>query len=340
MIVQKLESFLAKRLNDHLILIICYIWSAVAAVIVSCTNGTSNVYTNFMYLPIACAAATNSMKKATFHALISGLLIGPLMPLTVSPYQSQQPLNWFMRLIVFIIISLVISFFAKYHRKEFNRNLELNKELSEAQMATIYSLVKLLESRDEKTGFHVERVAALCQLLANKLKKLPKYQKTLSKTYIESLVRSSSLHDIGKVAIPDRILLKPGKLTPEEFEIMKTHTTLGADTLAEVSRKYPGNTFLKLGIQISRSHHEHWDGSGYPDGMRGNDIPLCARIVALADVYEALRSERPYKKAYSHEQSLVILKQGRGSHFDPDIVAIFDRNSSEFLTVFEQFTKY
>ncbi|CAM3192420.1 HD-GYP domain-containing protein [Sporolactobacillus spathodeae] len=337
MIVQKLESFLTKRLNDHLILMICYIWSIAAALLVACTNGTSNVFTNIMYLPIACASATNSIKKAAVHALISGLLIGPLMPLTFAPYQNQKLLNWIIRLIIFIIISLVISFIAKYHRKEFNRNLELNKELSEAQMATIYSLVKLLESRDAKTGFHVERVAALCQLLAIKLQKLPKYQKTLSKTYIESLVRSSALHDIGKVAIPDRILLKPGKLSPEEFEIMKTHTTLGADTLAEVFRKYPGSTFLKLGIQISRFHHEHWDGSGYPEGLRGDDIPLCARIVALADVYEALRSERPYKKAYSHEKSLAILKQGRGSHFDPDIVAIFDRNSAEFLTAFEQF---
>jgi len=146
------------------------------------------------------------------------------------------------------------------------------------------------------------------------------------------------LHDIGKVGIPDSILLKPGKLSAEEYEMMKKHTIIGADTLAEVRDKYPDNRFLKLGISIARYHHERWDGTGYPEGLSGTAIPLSARIMAIVDVYDALRSNRVYKEAYSHEESLSIIKEGRNKHFDPVIVDVFVENEAEINRTFESYS--
>ncbi len=144
------------------------------------------------------------------------------------------------------------------------------------------------------------------------------------------------MHDIGKVGIPDSILLKPGRLSAEEFEIMKTHTTIGAETLLEVKRKYPDNKFVEIGIKIAHYHHEKWDGTGYPEGLSGEDIPLSARIMAFADVYDALRSSRVYKEAYSHEESIEIIKQSGGTHFDPEILKVFLENEIEFKSTFEK----
>ncbi len=148
------------------------------------------------------------------------------------------------------------------------------------------------------------------------------------------MAKASTLHDIGKVGIPDSILHKPGKLTSQEFEIMKNHTNIGANTLLEVKKKYPDSKFLELGINITLYHHEKWDGSGYPHGLRGENIPLSARIMAIADAYDALRSKRVYKEAYSHEKSLEIIKQGKGTHFDPEIVDVFIENEAEFNNIF------
>ncbi len=141
---------------------------------------------------------------------------------------------------------------------------------------------------------------------------------------------ASPLHDIGKVGIADTILLKPGKLTPEEFEIMKQHTVIGAQTLEAASERYPRNTFINMGVAIARSHHEKWDGSGYPDGLTGDTIPLEARIMAVADVYDALRSKRCYKDAFTHEKSREIILAGSGKHFDPVLVDAFITLEQEF----------
>ena len=145
----------------------------------------------------------------------------------------------------------------------------------------------------------------------------PGYSARISESYVNDLFHASPLHDIGKVAIPDSILLKPGALTEEEWAVMRTHTTLGAETLEFVLKKHPANGFIRMGIEISRSHHEKWDGSGYPHGLRGEAIPLSARIMAVADAYDALRSERRYKKAKSHEESRDIILRDSGTHFDP-----------------------
>ena len=204
------------------------------------------------------------------------------------------------------------------------------KEISESQMETIFALAKLSESRDENIGNHLSHVRTYCRLLAEKLSKHTKYKDFIDRDFIEIIALASPLHDVGKVGIRDAILLKPGKLLPEEFEEMKKHTSIGANTLMEVYQNYPNNYFIKVGIEIAMSHHEKWDGSGYPSGIAGDEIPLSARIIALADVYDALRMERPYKKAYTHEKACEIIMEGRGKHFEPLIVDIFLEFEQEF----------
>ena len=204
------------------------------------------------------------------------------------------------------------------------------KEISESQTATIFALAKLAESRDTDTGDHLKRIQVFCRLIADTLSRHSKYQDRINADYIENLQKASPLHDIGKVGIRDAILLKPGKLSPEEFEEMKRHTVIGADTLKEVYHKYPGNYFIKIGIEIAQSHHEKWDGSGYPDGLCEEQIPLSARIMALADVYDALRSKRVYKEAFPHEKAREIILQGSGKHFDAQIVEAFTFHEQAF----------
>lgn len=212
------------------------------------------------------------------------------------------------------------------------------QEISHSQMATIYALIKLAESRDDDTGTHIERTASFCQLLAQKAQAVPTYAQEISDTFIETMYKSSPLHDIGKVGIPDHILLKPGKLTQDEFAIMKTHVQIGYDTLSKVGRQYDKNEFLKMGMDIALYHHEKWDGSGYPQGLKGTQTPLSARIMALADVYDALRSKRVYKEAFSHEKSMDIIRSQRGRHFDPVLADLILANQREFQILYDSIT--
>jgi putative two-component system response regulator len=197
------------------------------------------------------------------------------------------------------------------------------KEISDSQLATIHALSKLAESRDDETGEHIERTQNTCRVLAEELARNPRYEARIDRPFVDNLFHAAPLHDVGKVGIVDSILLKPGALTREEFEIMKTHASLGANTLMVVHNKYPRNAFLKMGIAVARSHHERWDGSGYPDGLVGERIPLSARIMAVADVYDALRSRRPYKPGFAHDRCVKIITEGSGKHFDPGVVEAF-----------------
>ncbi len=212
------------------------------------------------------------------------------------------------------------------------------RELSESQLATTFALTKLAESRDDDTGQHIERTRNFCRLLAERLRQHPDYCNRISKAFIESIYHCAPMHDIGKVAIPDHILLKPGKLTADEFDVMKTHAEIGADTLEGVRANYPQNMFVTMGVEIARCHHEKWDGSGYPAGLRGEDIPLSARIMALADVYDALRAQRPYKSPFSHAKSCEIIMADSGTHFDPVIGGTFKLCCDEFDTILQQFS--
>lgn len=199
------------------------------------------------------------------------------------------------------------------------------RETSEARNATIFAMAKLAESRDDDTGGHLERVREYCRQLAEDLRSHSPYSDHITAEFIDCIQHAAPLHDIGKVAIPDSILQKPGKLTSEEFEKMKSHTVLGADNLQLVFNTYPGNMFIGMGIEIALYHHERWDGSGYPDGLVGKNIPLSARIMALADVYDALRSDRCYRKGLTHDQVRNIILEGNGKHFDPEVVMAFLR---------------
>jgi putative two-component system response regulator len=207
------------------------------------------------------------------------------------------------------------------------------EEIVSAQMATIFALAKLAEYRDDDTGRHLERVSTYSRVLAQEMRRVPRFAALFTAQYVENLARAAPLHDIGKVGIPDAILLKPGKLTSDEFEVMKHHTTLGAETLRFVLAQYPGNDFLKVGIEIAQSHHERWDGGGYPQGIAGEGLPLAARIVAVADVYDAVRSRRSYKAAMSHEEAVAVILDSRGTHFDPTVVDAFAARAEEFAAI-------
>ena len=210
------------------------------------------------------------------------------------------------------------------------------KEISASQIATIHALVKSAESRDDDTGAHIERTASYCRLIAEKLLEEGLYKEAVDLDFVENMEMAAPLHDIGKVGIEDAILLKPGKLSPDEWKIMKTHVMIGYETLASVEDFYPGNAFLKLGMEICRYHHEKWDGSGYMSSLSGQAIPLSARIMALSDVYDALRSRRVYKEPFPHEKTLDIIKEGRGLHFDPVLVEIFLKYDSLFEEIFDR----
>ena len=208
-------------------------------------------------------------------------------------------------------------------------------EVSEAQQATIFALAKLAEKRDDDTGAHLERVRDYCELLAQQLARDSPYADQISDSFIDCIKHASPLHDIGKVAIPDSILLKPGKLNPEEFEIMKSHTTIGADTMQTIFNKYAENPFIGMGIEIALFHHERWDGKGYPVGLVGNDIPLSARIMTVADYYDALRSDRCYRKGVDHKKVKTMLLEGDGTHFDPEVIKAFLVLEEKFSHIME-----
>lgn len=197
------------------------------------------------------------------------------------------------------------------------------QDISDAQLATITALANLAESRDHATGGHIERTQDFCRAIAEQLRKTSRYAAQIDDRFINNLYFAAPLHDIGKVGIQDQILLKPGKLSAEEFEIMKTHVMIGVKTLESIRGRYPDNDFLNLSIALTRSHHEKWNGGGYPDGLIGYAIPLCARIMAISDVYDAIRSRRPYKPPFSHETACNIIFESSGSHFDPEIVETF-----------------
>ena len=207
------------------------------------------------------------------------------------------------------------------------------REISQSQLAAIFAMSKLAESRDPETGEHLERMREYCRLLSEQLSRMPRYRSIIDREFVENIYAASPLHDIGKVGIEDRVLLKPVSLTDDEWVLMKQHPIIGAETLREVDRQHPGNAFIHTGIDIAEGHHEKWDGTGYPYGSSGEEIPLVARILALGDVYDALTSKRCYKDAFSHEKSRSIIQEGSGSHFDPDVVLAFFETEDEFMRV-------
>jgi len=212
------------------------------------------------------------------------------------------------------------------------------EEAARARDAMILAMASLAETRDHETGNHIRRTQHYVRALAEALREHGGYEEHLSDEQIDLLYKSAPLHDIGKVGIPDSILLKPGRLEPEEYEVMKTHAELGRAAIATAER-YMGSTtpFLSLAKEIAHTHHEKWNGTGYPQGLKGEDIPICGRIMAIADVYDALVSARIYKPAMPHDDAVGLIVREAGSHFDPTLVGIFAKIAPKFAEIRRQF---
>lgn len=243
-----------------------------------------------------------------------------------------------------VVLARVETHLAIKHVQDFLKDknaflvAEVNKRTAEIiaiQDVTINAMASLAETRDNETGNHIRRTQRYVRVLAEKLRFNPRFAHFLNDDQtIELLFKSAPLHDIGKVGIPDRILLKPGRFEPEEFEIMKTHTTLGRDAILQAEKDLGMELpFLKYAKEIAYCHQEKWDGSGYPEGLSGDDIPISARLMAVADVYDALISRRVYKEPMPHEKAVSIIKEGKSSHFDPDMVDAFLELEQEFKAI-------
>ena len=207
-------------------------------------------------------------------------------------------------------------------------------EVQAIQDVTIMAMTSLAETRDNETGNHIRRTQLYVKALAERLRNHPRFEAVLNERMIELLYKSAPLHDIGKIGIPDSILLKPGKLTVEEFEVMKTHTTLGRKAIEDAERRLGMRVaFLSVSKEIAYSHQEKWDGSGYPQGLAGDQIPVSARLMAVADVYDALINKRVYKAAFSHDQTCSTIVKGKGTHFDPDMVDAFVDIAEDFRSI-------
>jgi len=212
------------------------------------------------------------------------------------------------------------------------------KEVIAIQDVTILAMASLAETRDSDTGNHIRRTQFYAKALAEKLKPNERFNALMTNHYINMLFKSAPLHDIGKVGIPDRILLKPGRFTPEEFEIMKTHTTLGKEAIDHAEAQLGMSVeFLAMAKEIALYHQEKWDGSGYPEGLAGDAIPVSARLMAVADVYDALISRRVYKEGMPHEKAVEIIQEGKGKHFDPDMVDAFMAIQEEFRQIAQRY---
>lgn len=211
------------------------------------------------------------------------------------------------------------------------------RELVRTRDAVIFGLAKLSESRDPETGRHLERISMYSIRLASALRNHPKYRNQITASFIRNIGVSSVLHDIGKVGVPDAILNKPGKLTPAEREEIQTHTERGAECIRDIERQMGDSEFLRMAKEIAMSHHEWWNGTGYPLGLKGERIPLSARIVAIADVYDALAVNRCYKDAYPHEECVALIRQESGTHFDPTLVEVFLTIESDFRIIARRF---
>jgi adenylate cyclase len=248
-----------------------------------------------------------------------GIFISPVLPLMV------------------LVCNFSILTFFRFWQEE-QRVKERTRELAMVQEATIESMSSLTETRDPRTGEHIRRTQNYIRLLAEYLKNQPRFSPFLDDETIDLLCKSAPLHDIGKVGVSDRILLKPGRLTDQEFDEMKQHTVYGRDTILAAERKLGNTSFLRVAREIVYTHHERWDGSGYPEGLKGDQIPVPGRLMALADSYDALTSKRVYKSQIPHEKAVEIIIEEKGSHFDPEVVDAFLEVEKNFRQISLKYT--
>ena len=197
------------------------------------------------------------------------------------------------------------------------------QELDHYHREMVMGFATLVEQRDDSTGGHIRRTSSYAELLAKELQSQGYYKEVLTKDYIKNLTLAAPMHDVGKISVPDDILQKPGKLTTDEFEVMKTHAAHGGEIILDTFGKLDNEEYMEMAYQVAHYHHEKWNGMGYPEGIKGEDIPLCARIMAIADVFDAVSEKRCYRDAMPIEQCFVIIQEGRGTHFDPTLVDVF-----------------
>ena len=325
---------LFKKINYFLRAVSGSLLFFMVGVILLFTLGPKGAGEIWMFSTTILAALLLGNKGALYGFILNAatlLLVYVLLKTGIMEWTDRFEISaavWGIKAINFILINFVVvianAIFIRGFRTLISRS-------AETRNASIIGLAKLAEYRDTETGNHLKRIQHYTMLLAEELAKTPKYENYITAEYIEDLYISSILHDIGKVGIHDAILLKPGPLTEQEFEKIKHHTEIGSDVITEIEKNIKDRSFYTLGKEIALYHHEKWDGSGYPAGLKEEQIPLSARITALADVYDAITSKRPYKPTVSHEKAMAIIAQGDGIHFDPDIVDVFIKISSRFL---------
>jgi adenylate cyclase len=259
---------------------------------------------------------------AGWSSLLLGVVGGGVWQASVWTFQNEGIfISPVLPLMVLVCNFSILTFFRFWQEEQ--RVKERTRELAMVQEATIESMSSLTETRDPRTGEHIRRTRNYIRLLAEYLKNQPRFSPFLDDETIDLLCKSAPLHDIGKVGVSDRILLKPGRLTDQEFEEMKQHTVYGRDTILAAERKLGNTSFLRVAREIAYTHHERWDGSGYPEGLKGEQIPVPGRLMALADSYDALTSKRVYKSRIPHEKAVEIIVEEKGSHFDPEVVDAF-----------------
>ncbi len=298
-------------------------------------------FINFYFLPVIVAGYLVGLRLSVLGAVFCILLVATYVVLYPQSFVlPSTEAGVYLHLLAWggflVLAGAAVGKQQERLKGKIEQTLELNRELQrqvqnvqDARSATMLGLAKLAEYRDEETGRHLERMREYCRIIAGQLARHPQYAGYVTEGYIRDLYLSSILHDIGKVGVPDSILRKPGPLTAEEYEVIKRHTTLGGDVLRAAEEQIEGRSFLSLGKQIAYCHQEKWDGSGYPRGLRGAEIPLSARIVALADAYDAITSARVYKASLSHAEAVRAIRAQRGKHFDPAVVDAFLARAAE-----------
>ena len=281
----------------------------------------------------------------TEQALRSGTTESPVLMraeavLNSIPMSQVVAVVWIVSLqalAAYLLLARVFNEHDRFKIESAGQSLDRARELIRTRDAVIFGLAKLAESRDPETGHHLERIALYSTRLASTLRQHPRFAARITPTFLRLIGISSALHDIGKVGIEDSILLKPGSLTPEERSRMQRHAALGGECIRKIEQRLGESNFLQMAREIAYFHHERWDGKGYPAGIAGEDIPLAARIVAVADVYDALSVRRVYKEAFPHERCVEIIRAEAGKQFDPEIVATFLTIETEFRQIAEQF---
>ncbi|MCQ2548630.1 MAG: HD domain-containing protein [Lachnospiraceae bacterium] len=239
------------------------------------------------------------------------------------------------RAIVFVFSDITDSY--NYTNRLKEEVQDQKDQLDNIQHQIIASFANMVEARDDITGVHIKRTSDLVKILVDAMMEEEKYQKALTRHEAEIIIEAAPLHDIGKIAIPDHILTKPGKLTDEEFAIIKTHAAKGAEVIEKNLKGLEADDYVTIAMNVAHYHHEKWDGSGYPNGLKGEEIPFSARVMAIADVYDALRSKRTYKDAFSQSKAVQILQESSGSHFDPDLIRIFMEHLDQISAMEKQY---